>query len=254
MAAGPITYVAATLLFIAICGGAWLVTEMLYRQKYATVVSITNFTSGKEVIEQYRGRKISIKGQGDVYLVPKLKKEQREIIPDFGSRKLYPMKGGKTWFYTVCYANNTYAPMDIAAEETVKFKVLVRKEGDETHVVARLKDINKVNHIKDLSKNNDYSIEEREFKEFIVKPLKSSIRAFNLRADLIRQRQYNLDDRGEKWRQLLMHVTVIGASVTISILIILFSYKTGQDLASGTANTPEWAKNILDTMTNQPPG
>jgi len=99
-----------TTLGLFLIGGIFGIVYLGNLAIYNRNIRITNWTAGTPYVEYYRARKIKHRELGDVYEIPKLKKEKRQFMPYFGTDKEYPMNKNKQFYVPVTYYNGVYVP------------------------------------------------------------------------------------------------------------------------------------------------
>lgn len=203
---------------------------MLHKLKFNRLIRVKNITAGQPKVEWYKGRLIKHKTLGDCYEIPKLRKEQRQFIPFFGSTYEYPTQKAKLMYVPVTFYQNVYSPEKYEYKEEIE--------------------------IETIQKNNKTGKYEKIIKKTVqsmINPLKSSMRQFNLAADKVIEEEFNLPIGWfERNKAIILSFAIVFIAAVVAVIMIVFAYQAGAD--GVYAQTPEWARSILDAVTaNQAP-
>jgi hypothetical protein len=216
-----------TIFFIVLIGIIFLI-KIMSDTKYKYFIKITNITGGKETIEYYYGTKLNHPEHGDVYYVPKLKKEKRHYIPYTSSKYEYPVAGRKNIYVPLVFDTNVYHPETMDAFEEREIEKIIKSINPET-------------------KKAEFKKIKQKIREYITKPVKLSMRSWVLRNDSIIKDEYQLvPSWWEKHGHLVLSAAIIGFTVIVCVMMIIFSYQLSQDLLSNQA--PAWVQNVLQSV------
>ena len=192
--------------------------------KYNRLFRINNITAGQPMVEWYKGRLIKHPELGDCYHIKALSREGREFIQYNGSTFEYPTNKSKIKFVPLTYYQNVYAP------EKYEFM----EEFEDEQIVKNGKKYEKV---------------IKKGMRAIVTPLKSSMRQFNLAADKAISNEYAVQQSfWDRNKATILSLAFVFMTVVLCVIMIVFTYQAAVDGAF--ANTPEWAKAILDAVTS----
>jgi uncharacterized membrane protein len=195
---------------------------MLHNGKYNRLIRIKNITAGQPKVEWFKGRFIKHPILGDCYEVPKLRREQRQFIPFFGSNREYPTTKSRMMYVPVTFYKNVYAPEDYTWKEEVQLET-IEKIGKKYEKVIKMV----------ISP--------------IITPLKSSMRQFNLAADKVIDDEFSIPIGWfERNKVAIMSFAMMFITAVVCIIMIIFAY---QAVSEGNfSSIPEWGKQILDAV------
>lgn len=211
------------LILCIIGGGAFLFWDIMDKKKYNRVIRIKNWTAGKPFVEIVRGQLTKHPELGMVYYIPKLKKESRHYIQYFGSDKEYPSTRSTEYFVPVSFLNGTYSPEVYDPYFEEEKDVIIYNES-----------------------TKKYEKTTQKIKNFIVKPIKASIRQFNLSADTqikdeFKEKQTFWDKYGGQIMGFGLGVIMAG----IGLIAMIFLIQAGMD-----GNVPSLLRELINAVNN----
>lgn len=225
---GIIYGVFGTLLFTMVCGMCFWAYIILDSKKHNRTIRIKNITAGKPYVETFRARKMKHLQLGDIYWIPALKKEDRHIAPYFGSKYEYSTNKANRFYVPLTFYNGTYSPEEYNPLEKVEMDVI--EKNTETGKYERIK---------------------KEVVRFIIRPVKASIRQFNLEMDTSIKEEYGLNPGfWSKYGAMIIGLGIVMLCSIVGIMIIIFTYQWGVDISTA----PDWVQTLIQKVAeNQAP-
>ena len=204
--------------------GIWyLGREAMYNRH----IRITNWTAGTPYIEWYRARKTKHRELGDIYEIPKLKKEKRQYIPYFGTDKEFPMNRNKQFYVPVTYYNGVYVP--------------------ESYNPYSEQEIEVIEPAKNEKGKDTFKKIKKKITVFITKTIPQSNRMFYLKSDVAIEQEFTADPGWwAKNGQYVVAISIIVIAGVVATMMIIFGYEAYSDLVSKTA--PPWLNTLIDAI------
>jgi hypothetical protein len=189
--------------------------HVLYNKRYNRIIRIKNWTAGKPYVEQYRAELIKKDGMGLIYYIKQLESQNRQYVQHFGSDKEYPTNKSNEFYVPITYYNGSYSPEKYDPTDEEEIETIIYNEDLKTHE----KVIKKV-------------------KIFIIKPVKASIRLFNMIQDTQIKEDYK-DKQGwwDKWGTPILGFGALFILAGVGLIIFILMTHYGMEIANNTLNT-----------------
>lgn len=214
-----------------IIGGFVFLFYIINQQTFNRLVRITNWTAGTPYVEWYRGKKMRHKELGEVYYIPKLKREKRQYIPYFGTDKEYPTNKSRQMYVPVTFWNGTYVPekYDPYTEQEMEvIEPVIEKDakGNEITIFKKIK---------------------KKMTVFISKTIPQSNRMFYLKSDVEIEKEF-AKDAGfwEKYGATIASVSMSLITGIVCVVMVVFAFETVSEILS--QSTPAWLQTLIDTL------
>jgi hypothetical protein len=214
-----------------IVGGFATLIYLINQSAFNRLIRITNWTAGKPYVEWYWAKKQKHPELGDVYFVPKLKRDKRQYIPYFGSDKKYPTNRNKKMYVPVTYYNGIYVPESYDPSSEQEIEVI----ESHTEIDAKGKEI------------TTFKKTKKKLSIFISKTIPQSNRMFYLKSDVEIEREFAKNDGWwSKYGTTVISIAMLLITAVVCAVMIIFSYETTGKILSNA--TPSWVQTLIDAI------
>jgi len=205
----------------------FFVFDFMNKQKYNRLIRIKNWSAGKPYVEYYWAQLMKHSKLGMVYHIAVLKKENRQYIQYFGNEFEYSTNRSNKFYVPVSYYNGTYSPEKYDPYEIEEREVIEWNE-----------------ELKQYQKTT------KKITTFIIKPVKASIRQFNLAQDTQIKEEYGQKSSWwDKWGTTLLGFGALLLFIGGGIIVFILLLQYGIDIANQSSQAPQWLQQFLTNST-----